>query len=78
MKLIIIFLSCSLMFGQVVYVAIQDTAQVTVQDTASAEELFLQDIAKKALAKDERRKEITNDLLIIAVIYLLVDKLFIK
>ena len=52
--------------------------EATWEDTISAEELFLKEISDKALAKDERRKEITNDLLIIAVVYLLVDKFFIK
>ena len=50
----------------------------TVVDSISAEELFLKEISDKAIAKDERRKKITNDLLIVAVVYLLVDKLFIK
>ena len=61
-------------------IAVADTFNfnTTVVDTISAEELFLKEISDKALAKDERRKEITNDLLIIAVVYLLVDKFFIK
>ena len=56
----------------------QDTTQVTVIDTISAEELFLKEISDKAIAKEERRDKITNDFLFVAVIYLLVDKFFIK
>jgi len=88
MKFILtIFLSCTLIFGQVVYAAIQDTSRTTgkkvpivlhdtIKDTTiSEEEQFLQEISDEAYAKDERRKELTNDLLIVAVIYLLIDKL---
>ena len=50
----------------------------TVVDTISAEEQFLKDISDKAFAKDERRKELKMDLLTVAVVYLLVDKFFIK
>jgi len=90
MKLILIMLlGCSLIFGQVVYLPINvseiDTTEKYVidnvpinTDTISAEELFLQDIAEQALAKEAKRKELTNDFLMIAVIYLLIDKFFIE
>ena len=44
----------------------------------SEAELFLQDISDKAIAKDEKRKEFKMDMLTIAVVYLIIDKLFIK
>ena len=50
----------------------------TVVDTISAEEQFLKDISDAALLKDEKRKEFKQDLLTIAVVYLLVDKFFIN
>ena len=75
----IILLSCFL-FGQVPFVPIgmNDSTEVAIQDTISAEELFLQEIAKEALRKEARRKEITNDFLVVAVVYLLVDKFLIN
>ena len=74
MKLISLLLLCSLTFGQVVNVTIQDTIQVTVQDSISAEELFIQDIAKKAFEKEAKRQKLTNNLLIVAIVALLIDK----
>jgi len=56
----------------------ENLTQTWTDTTVSAEELFLREISDKALAKEERRKEITNDFLMVAVIYLLVDKFFIK
>jgi len=56
----------------------ENLTQTWSDTTVSAEELFLREISDKALAKEERRKEITNDFLMVAVIYLLVDKFFIK
>ena len=44
----------------------------------SEAELFLQDISDKAIAKDKKRKEFKMDMLTIAVVYLIIDKLFIK
>ena len=73
---LIMSLLCGLS-GQVVYVAIQDTTQVTVQDTISAEELFLREISDRALAKEEKRKVVTNRILTVLVVILLVDK-FVK
>ena len=56
-----------------------DTLYVTVPDTAyiSEEELFLREISDKALAKEEKRKVITNRILITIIAILLVDK-FVK
>ena len=82
MKLIsAILISCFLLTGQNLVRPLAfppDSIEVAVQDTISADELFLQEIAKEALRKEARRKEITNDFLIVAVVYLLVDKFFIK
>ena len=49
-----------------------------IDTTISEEEQFLKDISDEALAKDERRKKLTNDMLTVAVIYLLIDKFFIN
>ena len=78
-----ILLACGLS-GQVVYLPIHTAKDsinmedierlVLVQDTISAEELFLKKISDEALAKEEKRKVITNRILTVLVVILLVDK----
>ncbi len=71
-----LLLVCSLS-GQVIlpmHIEDTDTTTVAVKDSLSPEELFLKEISDKALAKEEKRKKITNKVLITLVIILLVDK----
>ena len=75
--LIIIFISCFLIFSPLVCQEIEtsvvknDSTQV---ENVSEEELFLRDIAEKAFEKDEKRDKLEKKLLIAAVTYLLIDK----
>jgi len=68
-----LLLVCSLS-GQVFVPIHNDTTTVAVKDSLSAEELYLKEISDKALAKEEKRKKITNRVLTTLVIILLVDK----
>ena len=49
----------------------------TAVDTISAEELFLREISDAALAKEAKKKVITNRILVVIIAILLVDK-FVK
>jgi len=49
----------------------------TAVDTISAEELFLKEISDAALAKEAKKKVITNRILVVIIAILLVDK-FVK
>lgn len=72
----IVLLSSVLIFGQIISTPVDssDVVIVAVDTTISAEELFLQDIAKKALEKEANKQKLTNNLLVIAIIILLIDK----